>query len=215
MTDEFRPWTWKAPEGVVPVDSTKLRQDAHDKLSGQAVFTRDVDIPGMLYAKILTSPYAHARIAGMDTSKAEALTGVRDILKFDDPDIEFENSTGGYCAAAYNILALPRTGDHYQHPMGVAVVADSEEICDQALRMIEIEWEELPFILDMEESLKPDAPRIMPEVRRFENAKDPNTLAARTIEYGDVEKGFAEADKVIEYTLTRAPNTRTRIRVNL
>ena len=154
MPDEFRPWTWKAPEGVNPVDNTKSRQDAHDKLSGQAVFTRDVDLPGMLVAKILTSPYAHARIVGMDTSKAEALPGVRDLLRFDDPDIALENATGGYCAHHYNILTLPPTSDHYQHPMGVAVVADSEEICDRALRLIEIEWEQLPVITDMFEARK-------------------------------------------------------------
>ena len=208
MPDEFRPWTWTPPEGVSHVDSRLSRQDAHDKLSGQAVFTRDVDLPGMLYAKILTSPYAHARIKSMDTSRAEALVGVRDVLRFDDTDIEFESSTGGYCAAAYNILTLPRTSDHFQHPMGVAVVADSEETCDRALRTIEVEWEELPFILDMEESLKPDAPRIMPEVLRLSRgARDPNMLSTRVNNFGDVEEGFAEADKVIEYTLTRAPNT--------
>ena len=183
-------------------------QDAHDKLSGQAVFTRDLDFPGMLYAKILTSPYAHAKIVSMDTSKAEALTGVRDIVKFDDPDIALENSTGGYCSSEYNILTLPGTSDFYQHPMGVVVVADSEEICDRALRLIEIKWEEKPFILDMEESLKPDAPKIMPEVLRLNpRAKEPNTLLTKTTEMGDVEKGFAEADKTIEYTITRATNT--------
>ena len=141
MAEEFRPWTWKPPEGAAPVDNGKPRHDAHDKLSGQAVYTRDVDFPGMLYAKILTSPYAHAKIVSMDCSKAEKITGVRDILKFDEPDIALENATGGYCASQYNILTLPRTSDHYQHPMGVAVVADSEEICDRALRMIEIEDE--------------------------------------------------------------------------
>ncbi len=67
----------------------------------------------------------------MDTSKAEALTGVRDILKFDDPDIEYENTTGGYCSSEYNILTLPGTSDFFQHPMGVVVIADSEEICDR------------------------------------------------------------------------------------
>ena len=207
MPEEFRPWTWKAPE-TSPVDKGMSRQDAHDKLSGQAVFTRDVALPGMLYAKILTSPFAHAKIVKMDTSKAEALVGVRDILKFDDHDIQFENSTGGYCSSQYNILTLPKTGDFYQHPMGVVVVADSEELCDRALRLIQIEWEELPFILDMEKSLKPDAPRIMPEVLRLgRQAKEPNTLVTRSTEIGNVEKGFAEADKTIEYTFTRATNT--------
>ena len=92
--------------------------------------------------------------------------------------------------------------------MGVVVVADSEEICDRALRLLKIEWEERPFILDMEESLKPDAPKIMPEVK-FMNpkAKEPNTVLTDRAEFGNVEKGFAEADKVMEYTITRARNT--------
>ncbi len=158
MPEDNKPWTWKPPEGFSALDHNASRQDGHDKVSGQAVFTRDLDFPGMLYAKILTSPYAHAKIVSMDTSEAEALTGVRDILKFSDPDIVFENSTGGYCSSQYNILTLPSTSDFYQHPMGVVLVADSEEICDRALRLIEIQWEEQPFILDMEESLKPDAP---------------------------------------------------------
>jgi CO/xanthine dehydrogenase Mo-binding subunit len=208
MPEDFRPWTWKPPEGVSPVDYSASRQDAHDKLSGQAVFTRDLDFPGMLYAKILTSPYAHAKIVSMDTSKAEALVGVRDIVRFNDPDVEFENSTGGYCAAKYNILTLPGISDFYQHPMGVVVVADSEEICDRALRLIVIKWEEQPFILDMEQSLKPDAPKIMPEVLRLnQRAKAPNTVATDTTEIGDVKKGFAEADKIFEYTITRATNS--------
>ena len=208
MPEHYQPWTWKPPEGFKAVDYNAPRQDAHDKLSGQALFTRDIELPGMLCAKILTSPYAHARIVSMDTSRAEALTGVRDILKFDDPDIEFENSTGGYCSQHYNILALPATADFFQHPMGVAVVAESEEICDQAIRLIDIKWEELPFILDMEQSLQPDAPRIMPEVIRLNRtAKDPNTAYTRTVNVGDADKGFAEADRVLEYTLTRAPNT--------
>lgn len=208
MADEFKPWTWKVPEGFAPVDYGDQRQDAYEKLSGEAVFTRDVYLPGMLYAKILTSPYAHARIVSIDTSKAEALTGVRDIVKFDDPDVALENSTGGYCSSEYNILTLPATSDFYQHPMGVAVVADSEEICDRALRLIDIQWEEQPFILDMQESLKPDAPRIMPEVLRLNaQAREPNVLNMRTTEIGDVEKGFAEADKVLEYTITRGTNS--------
>ena len=69
------------------------RQDAFERVSGQAVFARDVDLPGMLYAKILLSPYAHARIKSIDSSQAQALMGVRDILRYDDPDIEFDNKT--------------------------------------------------------------------------------------------------------------------------
>jgi xanthine dehydrogenase molybdenum-binding subunit len=162
----------------------------------------------MLVAKIMTSPYAHARIASMDTRTAAALEGVRDVLRYDDPDIAFDNVTGCSSASKYNILTLPGTSDFYQHPMGVAVVADSEEICDRALRLVKIEWEERPFVLDMEESLRPDARKIMSEVTRLDPAaKEPNTVFTHESEIGDVEKGFAEADKILEYKIKRAVNT--------
>jgi CO/xanthine dehydrogenase Mo-binding subunit len=135
---EYRPWTWKVPENSAGTIKSITRQDATARVSGQAVFTRDVYLPGMLYGKILLSPYAHARIASIDTSKAAALFGVRDILTYADPDIATDNVNGPIfeVSSQYNILTLPRTGDFFQHPMGVAVVADSEEICDQALRLM-------------------------------------------------------------------------------
>jgi CO/xanthine dehydrogenase Mo-binding subunit len=124
---EYRPWTWKVPETSKDMSRTINRQDAFERVSGQAVFTRDVDLPGMLYAKILLSPYAHARIKSIDTSQAEALMGVRDILRYDAPDIEFDNETlpGFEASRNYNLLTLPRTSEFFQHPMGVVVVADT------------------------------------------------------------------------------------------
>jgi CO/xanthine dehydrogenase Mo-binding subunit len=160
----------------------------------------------MLYAKVFTSPYAHAKITGLDTSPAEALSGVRDILRYDDPDIATDNITG--IDAHYNILTLPGISDFYQHPMGIAVVADSEEICDRALKLIKIEWEERPFVLDLEESLKPTAPKIMSDVERLRpTAKEPNTIMAERVDIGDIEKGFADADRVIEYKIRRSSST--------
>ncbi len=207
-SEAFRPWTWRSPESPAGTNREKSRQDAYERVSGEAVYTRDIHLPGMLVAKILTSPFAQVRIAKMDISRAAALDGVRDILRYDDPDIAFDNVTGCSSASKYNILTLPGTGDFYQHPMGVAIVADSEEICDRALRSVKIEWEEQPFVLDMEESLKPTAPKIMPEVWRLDpTAKEPNTLQIDEFEMGDVEKGFAEADKIIEYRIKRAVNT--------
>ena len=67
---EYRPWTWKVPETSKDMSRTINRQDAFERVSGQAVFTRDVNLPGMLCAKILLSPYAHARIKSIDTSQA-------------------------------------------------------------------------------------------------------------------------------------------------
>ncbi len=212
LAEQDRPWTWVAPESSARIKNSTSRHDAYDRVSGQAVYTRDVNLSGMLYAKILTSPYAHAKIVSMDTSKAEALTGVRDILKHDDPDIARDSGVGADTGAFYRILTLPGTSDFYQHPMGVAVVADSEELCDQALRLIKIQWEERPFILDMEESAKPGAPRIMPDVRRMnfrggESNEESNIVAKEESEIGSVQKGFAEADKIIEYTVKRGMNS--------
>lgn len=208
MPEQWQPWKWVVPEDGNQAKRNLSRQDGHDKVSGQAVYTRDIYLPGMLYAKILTSPHAHSKIVRMDTSKAEALTGVRDIIRYDDPDIARDNATGPYISNAFNILSLPGISDFYQHPMGVAVVADDEETCDRALRLIDVEWEERPFLLNMEEALKPDAPKIMTEVKRLDaTAKEPNTIMTREMMIGNVDKGFTEADKVIEYTFKRAMNT--------
>jgi CO/xanthine dehydrogenase Mo-binding subunit len=207
---DYRPWTWKVPDDYQKTQTTMSRQDAHERVSGKAVFTRDIHLPGMLYAKILLSPYAHAKIKSMDTSMAEALPGVRDVLKYSDPDIVHDSGIGAWYEASgnYNILTLPGTSDFFQHPMGVAVVADSEEICDRALRLIRIEWEERPFILDMEESVKPNAVKVLSEVKRINpKAKEPNTVVADDVTIGNVEKGFTEADKMIEYTIKREMNS--------
>lgn len=206
MAEQYQPWTWKIPETSSEAKRKMTRQDGFERVSGNAVYTRDINLPGMLYAKTLTSPYAHARIVSIDTGQAEALVGVRDIVKFNDPDVAAENLTG--TGGLYNILALPGISDFYQHPMGVIVVADSEEICDRALRLIQITWEERPFILDMEESLKPNAPKIMSEVERLNaTAREPNTIIIEQVDIGDIEKGFAEADRIIEYKIKRATNS--------
>ena len=72
-SEAFRPWTWRSPEGSIETRRNMPRQDAYERVSGEAVYTRDLSLPGMLYAKILTSPYAHAKIADMDISKAASL----------------------------------------------------------------------------------------------------------------------------------------------
>jgi CO/xanthine dehydrogenase Mo-binding subunit len=208
MPDQDQPYMWKAPEASESIKQSMSRHDAYDRASGQAVFTRDVAFPGMLYAKILTSPYAHAKITSMDTSEAVSVPGVRDILKYDDPDIAKDGGVGADTSMYYSIPTLPGTSDFYQHPMGVAVVADSEELCDEALKLIKIKWEERPFVLDMEEAAKPDAPKIMSEAKRMNGrVKEPNVIMSEKSEIGDVDKGFAEADKVIEYKIQRAMNS--------
>ncbi len=207
---DYRPWTWPVPEDYRKTQNNMPRQDGHERASGKAAYTRDIYLPGMLYAKILTSPYAHAKITKIDISQAKALPGVRDIMTFDDSDIKYDSGTGAWyeVSGMCDILSLPGASDYYNHPMGVAVVGDSEEACDRALRAVKIDWEEQPFILDMEEAARPNAIKTMPEVKRVnEKAKDPNTIFAEDVTYGDMEKGFAEADKVIQYTIKREYNS--------
>jgi CO/xanthine dehydrogenase Mo-binding subunit len=209
MAQQNQPWTWNVPESSEDIKRSMGRQDAHDRVSGEAAYTRDIYLPGMLFAKILTSPYAHAKIVSMDTSITEALVGVRDILRFDDPAIADDIVVGADTSMHYGIPTLPGMSDFYQHPMGVAVVADSEEVCDRALRSIKLEWEERPFILDMEEAANPDAPKIMTDVKRmnFRGNNESNVILTEEREIGDIQKGFEEADKVLEYTIKRAMNS--------
>jgi CO/xanthine dehydrogenase Mo-binding subunit len=186
------------------------RIDGYAKASGKAVYTRDVQIPGMLYAKVMRSPYAHARILKMDTTKAEALPGVRAILRYDDPEIKgrtLNGSVGGPHRMASQFsgfglkperVILAQKACFEGQAVGAVVAADSEEIASEALRLIKVDWEQLPFILDQEEALRPEAPVLLPGAKsnRLEDFRE-------FIEKGDVEKGFKEADKIIEFTARR------------
>jgi CO/xanthine dehydrogenase Mo-binding subunit len=122
---DYRPWTWKLPENYKETQPKIARQDAVEKASGNAVYTRDVFLPGLLYAKILSSPYAHAKIKSIDSSAAEALPGVRDILKYSDSEVELDTGTGLWYEASgmVNVLSFPEQGI-FPHPMGAVVVAD-------------------------------------------------------------------------------------------
>lgn len=186
------------------------RYDGYEKASGKAVYTRDIQIPGMLYAKVLASPYAHAKILNMDTGKAEALPGVRAILRYDDPEIKGRTLNGSIVgpermAAEHVGFGLKPEKDlmgdkaFFEGQMvGLAVAADNEEIAAEALRLVEIEWEELPFVLSAEEALKPDAPVLRPGAENNKLDDD-----RELVEKGDVKKGFEEADTIVEFEANR------------
>jgi CO/xanthine dehydrogenase Mo-binding subunit len=201
MSDEVlknRPWLWRPPEGGY-IGRRGLRpKEASEKVTGKAVYASDVYLPGMLYAKVYRSPYAHARILSMDSSKAAAIPGVQAIVRYDDQDIDlhdyFPREIGWYW---WRDSILPDTADFQGVRLGAMVVAESEEICDKALKLIGegIEWEQLPVILDPEEPTKPGAPLLHPE----KNAKSNIWKDAVILNQGDVEKGFAESQNIIEF----------------
>ncbi|MFC1986350.1 xanthine dehydrogenase family protein molybdopterin-binding subunit [Chloroflexota bacterium] len=204
------------------------RKDGFDKASGKGIYTRDIDLPGMLYARILTSPYPNSRIKSMDTSKAEVLPGVRAIIRYDDPEIEGKEALRAE-PLPFGGASCLLLGDraHYEgETLGCVVAADSVDIAEEALRLIDVDWEELPFVLDEEEALKPGAPVVdesgqttLGTIPGAESEKGPVEQAGSSnkvnvgfvsltpsIEKGDVEKGFKEADKIIEFKGRRTFN---------
>jgi xanthine dehydrogenase molybdenum-binding subunit len=176
--------------------------DGYEKASGKAVYTMDVHLPGMLYMRFLTSPYPHAEIKKMDTSKAEAFPGVRMVLRYDDPELPATVDVGGHEPSAEP--PIPHIAHFQGEEVGAAVAADTEAIAQEALALIEVEWEERPFVLDPEKALESDSPLANPEENPDGNLYGQETSVESQ---GDVEKGFSEADKIIEFKFVQGLNT--------
>ncbi len=187
------------------------RYDGYEKASGKALYTRDVLLPGMLYAKVLHSPYARARITQLDTSRAEALPGVRAVIRFDDPQIAGRQLNGSIVGStrmapdSAGWAMLPEKtilGDQAIFEgqiVGVALCADTEQIAAEALKLVKIEWQEQPFVLDQEVALEPGAPLSSPGI-------DSNRIAdpdRELITAGDIAQGLAEADQIVEFSARR------------
>ena len=175
-----------------------LREFGYAKTVGSAVFTRDVMLPGMLYAKSLRCPYAHAKIVSMDTSKAEAYPGVKGVLRYDDTEIV---ETGHH-----DILQ----GEAWREgaPVGAILAADTIQIAEEAVKLIDVEWEVLPFYLDPEEAVADGASILYPEDWPDSNVYLPAWAAgvpdSTARENPDLDAGFAEADVIIEEKLDYA-----------
>ena len=173
------------------------RVDAREKVTGRAKYCSDVKLPGMLHGKVLRSPYAHARIVSIDTSKAEKIPGVRAFVTGKDvPDKRFG-------ASVFDQHILARNTVRYIGDPVAAVAADSIDIAEKAIELIEVQYEELPGIFDIEEAWAADPPVVVhPELPKYTLGKfpsprlvpeRPNVCNYRTLRYGDVEKGFKEA----------------------
>jgi xanthine dehydrogenase molybdenum-binding subunit len=168
------------------------KQNAFDKATGRAMYTVDLKLPGMLHARILRSPHAHARVVRVDASRAERMSGVKAILTGKDVLQE-----------PHGILPPPQPQDLYTlPPIGgkvryvgdpvAAVAAESFDTAEEALDLIDVEYEELPAVFDPEEAMRPEAPEIHPG-GNF-------AVAPTLVEFGSVEEGFREADYIFEDT---------------
>jgi putative selenate reductase molybdopterin-binding subunit len=194
VTPETEKWT-RVGKPEKKVDAVKLVQ-------GKPAFTADIEKRGMLAAKVLHSPHAHALIRSIDVSRARALPGVAAVLTWSDiPRVVY--STAGQSdpiPGPLDTFSLDRkvrfVGDRV-----AMVAAETEEIANQALALIDVEYELLPALLDPALAMSPGAPRLHDELEfiNFADSDPARNLAGHIhIDIGDVEKGFAEADFVIE-----------------
>ena len=183
--------------------------------SGVAKFGADYAVPDMLHARYLRSPYANARIKSMDVSKAKAIPGVVDVVTWEDPDL---TGAGG----------ITNYADYESMEVGAVVIAESEDVCEEALRALVIDWEVFPHLVDAADGRKPDAPVVRSFYSPATTAK-PKEAAAQApapdgmggeavnpppkgnVSYsfvnnnsGDVQAGFREADQIIEYDINTA-----------
>lgn len=196
------------PRAVVGRDTVRI--DAYERVTGRAEYTRDIVLPGMLYARVLRSPHPHARIRSIDASRALSLAGVRAVVSHETHRIVYGSGSiaGGrqYSDQAKDITLHKRymfeeVVKHVGQPVA-AVAAVDRHVAEEALELIVVEYEELPFVLDAEEALRPDAPRIWPEGNlALDGQNRPQPIAQRT---GDPEAGFAAADHVLEGRYTTA-----------
>ncbi len=177
--------------------------------AGVAQFGSDYTAPGMLHAKFLRSPYANVRIESIDTDRAKKIPGVVDILTWEDEDIRNLLESGEMMAGALKPI-LTNTVDQEGGEVGAIVVAENEDICDEALRSLDIKWELLPHVVDILEGKKPDAPVIRPPSQGppsggfmmgggNDNPPKKGNVSYSNVSEGDVEAGFRAADHILEY----------------
>ena len=178
------------------VGTRPIRPDGVEKVTGKARFGADMVAPGMLIGDILRSPHPHARIVSIDTSKAQALQGVKAVVTAAD----FAQVDDGLRDRLHNVMA-PTKALYEGHAIA-AVAATDGPTAKKAIGLIDVTYEVLPHVTDVEAAIAPDAPLINEE--QFTSGVDPkpskpSNIAARTeFGHGDVEAGFAAADLVIE-----------------
>ena len=188
------------------IGTRPIRHDGLDKVTGRAQFGADYSAPGMLWGKVLRSPHAHARIRGIDASAALAMDGVKAVITGADfPELKSESSAGGEGAndirdLSLNVMAQDKALYH-GHAVA-AVAATSLRIAEAALAAIKVDYEVLEPVLSLDAALAPNAPILHPDMKPTGDEPLPkaptNVAMRREMGRGDIAKGFAEADVVVE-----------------
>lgn len=188
------------------IGTSPMRHDGVDKVTGRALYGADIHLPGMLHGAVLRSPHAHARILSIDTSQAEALDGVRAVITSKDmPDVESKIAKLGEGSVnlrhqSHSILACDKVL-FYGHPVA-AVAAVDRFTAEEALKLIRVEYETLPPVLDVRQAMRPDAPLLLEDLFTDElghKSEKPSNVAWHGQDaLGDVEQGFRQAAVIVE-----------------
>ncbi len=189
------------PAALGKIGKSARRIEVTPKLTGEGIYASDMILPGMLWAQVKKSPHARAKILSIDTKKAEALSGVRAVLVGAELDYKL-----GLYVVDKDILAKGEVR-HYGEAVA-AVAADTQEIAKAAVDLIEVEYEVLPPVLNHMDALKPDAPLVHPNLGNYDYVpvfspqKGTNIPNLSKVRKGDVEKGFAESQWIVEREYT-------------
>ncbi len=173
--------SWEAGAELMTVGKPAGRVDGVARVSGRARYTQDIYLPGMLYARMLRSPYPRARVRRVDASRALALAGVHGVMhRFNAPKAAFRGEE-----------TIFREEVRFAGDEVAAVAAVDEDVAAEALRLIDVDYELLPFVVDLEEAIRDDAPRIADKGNVSEEAKH---------DRGDVKAAFSSGTAVIDAT---------------
>ena len=211
---EYKPNMVLSNEEFRVVGSRPVRHDGVDKVTGRARYAADTAMPGLLYAKVLRSPYAHARICGIDASRALALPGVYAVVTaedFPEASAEFADQEEGaavnYGFFSRNIMAREK-GLYMGHAVA-AVAATTQHLAEEAAELIDVDYEVLKPVLTADDAMADDAPILHERLLTMASPafrsggygdSDEQTNVANHFVFddGDVEQGFAEADVIVE-----------------
>ena len=176
-----------------------VRGEGPDKVSGKALYAADVVLPGMLWGRVLRSPFPHAKIVHIDTSRARRMPGVHAVITAQDlPDRRV-----GRLLRDIPVLARDRV--LFVGEKVVAVAADDPDLAEEALLQVDVEYEDLPAVFDPLEAMGPSAPLLHEGMASYEGLPQPissipNVFAHNSWEKGDVDQGFRESDLIFEHT---------------
>ena len=190
--------TAASDNGGGAVGTRMTRVDAVEKVTGRALYAEDIQLPRMLYGALVRSPHAHGQIRAIDASAALNLPGVKAVITGRDLEMGYF----GYELQDQRVFALDKA--RFRGDPIAAVAAETPDLAREAASLVKVEWQTLPAVFDPEEALAADAPLVHEDATAYkldwETERGGNLCYRIQLEDGDVEQGFAEAERIVEGT---------------